>query len=337
MGSGSTDLLAPSPVIIDAPASPIVVDSPPAIDIDSTSPTDIDMPPPATVKTPSLVIVGSSTSAIINIFPCATGSTLSIAGVFELAIGSLNFHVDDADISRLLLIVEPTMPDVDSVVPSPAITQQAVKDNFTPVSPLLSSGMGQAPESSSPLVGSNTFQDLPLSPTTAYCDAYHFMGAGYFSSHELLGCGDPRGCTATIYPTISECQRALDALTLQPTPYDPNYAKGLYSEYTCSNNDFYPKMKGKVKESDSSSLANSALTGSGYIIDFDRDMLIDTRSYFGAYDIYPLTRGEIEEHSPSPAGKHYIMASHGEGSESSVHGGRDRRTASGRIINQAQI
>jgi hypothetical protein len=79
----------------------------------------------------------------------------------------------------------------------------------------------------------NTFQDPPPSPTTAYCidfDAYHFVGTEDFSSHEIFGCEDPRGGTAVIYPTIFECQRALDALTLQPTPYNPNYVEWLYSD-----------------------------------------------------------------------------------------------------------
>jgi hypothetical protein len=150
------------------------------------------------------------------------------------------------------------------------------------------------------------------------------VGAGDFSSHEILGCGDPCGGTVAVYPTISECQRALDALTLQPTPYNPNYVKGLYSEYTCSDDDFYPETKGKVEKSDSSSSANSALTGSGYIIDSDADMLIDTSSYFSDDDIYPLAHGKIEDNPPSPEGKHCMMASHGEESESRVHGGRDR-------------
>jgi hypothetical protein len=46
-----------------------------------------------------------------------------------------------------------------------------------------------------PSVGSNDFQDPPPSPTTAYCvkcNAYHFVGAGDFSSHEIAGCEDPR-------------------------------------------------------------------------------------------------------------------------------------------------
>jgi hypothetical protein len=64
------------------------------------------------------------------------------------------------------------------------------------------------------------------------------MGTGDFSSYEIFGCGDPRDGTAAIYPTVSECQRALDALTLQRIPYNPNYVKGLYSDYMCSDDDF---------------------------------------------------------------------------------------------------
>jgi hypothetical protein len=136
------------------------------------------------------------------------------------------------------------------------------------------------------------------------------VGSGDLSSHEISGYGYPRGDTTAIYPTISECQRALDALTLHPTPYDPNYVEGLYSDYTSFDDDFYPKMKGKVKESDGSSSANSALTGSGYIIDFDSDadMLIDISLYIGDDAIYPLARGEIDDNWPSHEGKHCMVA-----------------------------
>jgi hypothetical protein len=84
-------------------------------------------------------------------------------------------------------------------------------------------------ETLTPSVGSNNFQDPALTATTAYCvecDAYHFVGTGDFSSHEIAGCEDPRGGTAAICPMISECERALNALTLCPTPYDPDYVKG---------------------------------------------------------------------------------------------------------------
>jgi hypothetical protein len=73
------------------------------------------------------------------------------------------------------------------------------------------------------------------------------VGAGDFSSHEIAGCEDPRGGTVAVYLTISECDRALNALTLRTTPYDPDYVEGLYSDYTCSDDDddVYPEAKGK--------------------------------------------------------------------------------------------
>jgi hypothetical protein len=123
-------------------------------------------------------------------------------------------------------------------------------------------------ETSTPLVESNDFQDPPPSPTTAYCvecDAYHFVGIGDFSSHEIAGCEDPHGGNAAVYPTISECKRALNALTLQPTPYDPDFVEGLYSDYTCSDDDIYPEAKGKIGNSVSSHSSESAISDSGYV------------------------------------------------------------------------
>jgi hypothetical protein len=96
-----------------------------------------------------------------------------------------------------------------------------------------------------------------------------------------------------IYPTISECERALDALTLQPAPYDPDYVEGLYSEYTCSDDDFCPEAKGMIGNSSGSSSGESALTGSGYVIDYDSDTLIEAGSYVGDDDIYPLARPNL--------------------------------------------
>jgi hypothetical protein len=59
-------------------------------------------------------------------------------------------------------------------------------------------------ETSTPSVGSNNFQDPPPSPTTAYCvecDAYHFVGAEDFLSHEIAGCKDPRGRGEALLPS----------------------------------------------------------------------------------------------------------------------------------------
>jgi hypothetical protein len=157
---------------------------------------------------PSTTIVGSPMSAVLNFFPCATGSTPAVAGGFELAIDSLTLHVDGAGISRLLPAVETIMLAADSEVPSATITQQAVKNIPSSASPPSSAGMDQALQTSTLSLGSNTIQDPPPSPTTTYCvdcDAYDFVGSGYFSPHEIFGCEDPHGGTAAIYLTIYEC------------------------------------------------------------------------------------------------------------------------------------
>jgi hypothetical protein len=195
-------------------------------------------------------------------------------------------------------------------------------------------------ESSTLSVGSNNFQDPPPSPTIAYCvdcDAYHFVGDGDFSLHEIAGCEDPRRGTAVVYPTISECKRALNALTLQPAPYDPDYVEGLYSDYTCSDDDFYPEANGKIGNSVSSHSSESAISGSGYVVDYDSNMMIEAGSCVSDDDIYPLAQGEINDDSASPSGGHCMMASHGDGNENRTNSTRDRQTTGGQFITQAQI
>jgi hypothetical protein len=144
------------------------------------------------------------------------------------------------------------------------------------------------------------------------------VGSGDFSPHEIYGSEDLCRGTAAIYPMISECERALDALTLQPTPYDPNYVEGLYLDYTFSNGDLYPDAKGMISNSSSSSSGKSDLTSSGYVLDYDSDMLIEAGSYVGDNDICPLAQGEISEGPTSPSGMHCMMASHGDGNGSRV-------------------
>jgi hypothetical protein len=61
-------------------------------------------------------------------------------------------------------------------------------------------------------------------------------------------------------------------------------------------------------------------------------MLIDTSTYVGKDDIYPLARGEIKDSLKPSAGMHCMMASHGDASGSGVNGGHDGRTTSGRVI-----
>jgi hypothetical protein len=195
-------------------------------------------------------------------------------------------------------------------------------------------------ETSTPSVGSNDFQDTPPSPTTAYCvecDAYHFVGTGDFSPHEIAGCEDPRGGTAAIYPTISECERALNAITLQPTPYDPDYIEGLYSNYTCSDDNVYLEAKGKIGNSVSSYSSESAISGSGYVVDYDSDTMIEAGSCIRDDDIYPLAQGKISDDSVPPFGGHCMMASHGDGNKHGANSNRDRPTVGGRFITQNQI
>jgi hypothetical protein len=92
-----------------------------------------------------------------------------------------------------------------------------------------------------------------------------------------------------------------------------------------------------ISNSNSSSSDDSALTGSGYIRDYDSDMLIEADSYIGDDDIYPLAWGKISDEPTSPSGMHCMMASHEDGSKSRVNNGRDRQTATGRFITQALI
>jgi hypothetical protein len=201
-----------------------------------------------------------------------------------MAFGLFNFHVGSNGAAELVSISESTPLTADPSTP-PAIGGNTL--TTTPPTPL-----EEEPrlETLTPSVGSNDFQDPPPSPTTAYCiecDAYHFVGARDFSAHETAGCEDPRAGTTAIYPTISECEQALNALTLQPTPYDPDYVERLYSDYICSDDDVYPEAKGKIGNSASSCSSKSAITGSGYVVDYDSDTMIEARSCIGDDDIYP--------------------------------------------------
>jgi hypothetical protein len=156
------------------------------------------------------------------------------------------------------------------------------------------------------------------------------VGTEDFSSYEIAGCEDPRGGTAAIYPTISECERALNALTLRPTPYNPDYVEGLYSDYTCSDDDdVYPEAKGKIGNSASSYSSKSATSDSRYVINYDSDTMFEVGSCIRDDDVYPLALGEINDDSIPPFGGHCMMASHGDGNEHRANNNRDRPNTSG--------
>jgi hypothetical protein len=250
-----------------------------------------------------------------------------------MAFRLFNFHVYNDGVAELISVSDSTPLAAD---PS---SSQAIEDAPSTIAPLAPSEEEPRLETSTPSVGSNDFQDPPPSPTTAYCvecDAYHFVGARDFSSHKIAGCEDPRGGIADLYPTISECERALNALTLRPTPYDPDYVKGLYSDYTCSDDDVYPKAKGKIANSASSYSSKSATSDGGYVIDYDSDTMFEVGSCIGDDDVYPHALGEISDDSIPPFGGHCMMASHGDGNEHRANNNRDR-PSTGRFITQDQI
>jgi hypothetical protein len=165
------------------------------------------------------------------------------------------------------------------------------------------------------------------------------VGAGDFLSHEIAGCKDPQGGTAAVYPTISECERALNALTLRTAPYDPDYVKGLYSDYTCSNDDddVYPKAKGKIGNSASSYSSESATSSDGYMVDYDPDFMLEVGSYVGDDDIYPPALGEISDDSTLSFRGHCMMASHGDGNKHRSNDGQNRSNTGRQFIMQDQI
>jgi hypothetical protein len=117
----------------------------------------------------------------------------------------------------------------------------------------------------------------------------------------------------------------------------PQLRRGLYSDYTCSDDDVYPEAKGKIGNSASSCSSKFAISGSSYVVDYDSVIMIEVGSYIGDDDIYPLVQGEISYDSVSPSGRHCMMASHGDGNEHGANSNRDRPSAGGRYITQNQI
>jgi hypothetical protein len=253
-----------------------------------------------------------------------------------MAFGLFNFHVDNDGAMELISISDSAPPVAETSTPP------AVEGNPSTTMPLAPSEEEPRLKTLTPSVGSNDFKDPPLSPTTTYCidcDAYHYVGAGDFSSHEIAGCEDPRGGTAAIYPMISECEQALNAITLRTTPYDPDYVEGLCSDYTCSDDDddVYPEAKGKIGNSASSYSSESATSSNGYMVDYNSNIMIAVRSYIRDDDIYPPALGEISDDSIPPFGGHCMMASHGDGNEHRSNDGRNRSNTGHQFITQDQI
>jgi hypothetical protein len=239
------------PTVIDTISPETEVDIAGSVVIDTASPSAADL-------TPAAIIIDPTSGT--------TGEVSAVTRGFDMAFGLFNFHLDNDGVAVLIFVSDSTPP-----VAAPSMSP-IIEGNPSTTIPLAPSEEEPRLKISTPSVGSNNFKDPPPSPTTAYCidcDAYHYVGAGDFSSHEIAGCEDPWGGTAAVYPTISECERALNALTLCTAPYDPDYIEGPYSNYTCSDddNDVYPEAKGKIGNSDSSYSSESAASSNGYMVD----------------------------------------------------------------------
>jgi hypothetical protein len=326
-------------------AMPIDADTNAKIDIDPAVDTAVGIVVPiytdANVDISIDIIIDITPSSATELIPAATitGPTSgtaeavsAITGGFDMAFGLFSFHVDNNGVAELISVGDSVPP-----VTTPG-TPPVTGENPSTTAPLAPSApLEEEPrlEDSTPSVGSNGFEDLPPSPSTAYCidcDAYHYVGARDFSSHEIAGCEDPRGGTTAVYLTISECERALNALTLRTAPYDPDYVEGLYSDYTCSedDDDIYPEAKGKIGTSASScSPSESAASSDGYTADYDPNFMIEVRPYVENDDVYPPALGKISDDSTPWSEGHCMMALHDDGNENRANDGRNR-TNSGR-------
>jgi hypothetical protein len=289
------------------------------------------------------IIVDNISTSTTNLTSAAdvidpTPGTTGIApGGYDMAFGLFNFHMDSNGAMELLFISESALLVADTTTPP------AVRGKPSTSALLAPSEEEPKLKTSTPLVGSNDFEDPPPSSTTTYCvdcDAYHYVGAEDFSSHEIAGCEDPRGGTTAIYPTISECDRALNALTLCTAPYDPDYVEGLYSDYTCSDDDddVYHEAKGKIGNSvGSASPCESAASSNGYVADYDSDFMIEVGPYVKSDDVYPPAWGEISDNSTPWSGGHCMMAFHGDKNENKDHDGRNRTDSGRQVVTHNQI
>jgi hypothetical protein len=305
--------------------------------VNTTSPeTEVDIARSAVIDTASPSAVDLTLAAII-IDPTSStaGAVSAVTGGFDMAFGLFNFHVNNDGVAELISVSDSTLP-----VAAPS-TPPAIEGNHSMTIPLALSGEEPRLKLLTPSVGSNDFEDPTPSPTDAYCadcDVYHYVGAGDFSSHEIAGCEDPRGGTAAVYPMISECERALNTLTLCTAPYDPDYVEGLYSDYTCSDDDdVYPEARGKIGNSDSSYSSESAASNNRYMVDYDSNIMIEVGSYIGDDNVYPPVLGEISDDSIPPFGGHCMMASHGDGNKHRANDGQNRSNTGRQFIIQDQI
>jgi hypothetical protein len=123
-------------------------------------------------------------------------------------------------------------------------------------------------------------------------------------------------------------------------PYDPDYVEGLYSDYTCSDDDddVYPEAKGKIGNSTSScSPSESATSSDDYAADYDSDFMIEVGSYVENDDVYPPALGEISDDSTPWSGGHCMVASHDDGNKNRANNGRNRTNSGRQVVTHNQI
>jgi hypothetical protein len=301
--------------------------------VDISIDTIIDMTPSSATELISDATIAGPTSGTAEAVSVITGG-------FDMAFGLFSFHVDNNGVAELISIGDSTPSATTPGTPPVTGGNPSTTAPLAPSAPL-----EEKPrlEDLTPSVGSNGFEDPPPSPTTAYCvdcDAYHYVGAGDFSSHEITGCEDPRGGTTAVYPTISECEQALNALTLRTVPYDPDYVEGLYLDYTCSDDDddVYPEAKGKIGTLASScSPSESAASSDGYMADYDPNFMIEVGPYVENDDVYPPALGKISDDLTPWSGGHCMMASHDDENKNRANDGQNRTNSGHQVVTHDQI
>jgi hypothetical protein len=219
-GSGSTDSPAPSPTnakididpAIDSAvgiAVPIDADTNAKIDIDPAIDSAVGIAVPIYTDASTEISIDTTPSSTTELVPAATiigptlgttGAVSAITGGFDMAFGLFSFHVDDNGVAELISVGDSAPPATIPGTPPVTEGNPSATALLAPSVPL-----EEEPrlEELTPSVGSNGFEDPPPSPTTAYCvdcDAYHYVGAGDLSSHEIAGCEDPRGGHGSCLP-----------------------------------------------------------------------------------------------------------------------------------------
>jgi hypothetical protein len=183
-------------------AMPIDADTNAKIDIDPTIDSAVGIAVPIYTDASGEISINTTTSSATELVPAVTivgptsgttGAVSAITGGFDMAFRLFSFHVDDNGVAELISVGDSAPPAMTPGTPPVTESNPSATALLAPSAPLEEEPRSEELTLS---VGSNGFEDPPPSPTTAYCvdcDAYHYVGAGDFSYHEIAGCEDPRG------------------------------------------------------------------------------------------------------------------------------------------------